>query len=83
LQVISLAKSFDFTLGEIRLFFEGLSDEGSPRAIWRAFANAKMKILEDQITRAKHLRQILKIGISCQCIRLSLCTLADMAPTKA
>lgn len=76
LKIIELAKSFDFTLEEIRLFFEGVSEDSSPSEVWRAFAGAKMKVLEEQIVRAKHLHGMLKIGLSCQCLKLSDCTLS-------
>lgn len=75
LKIIALAKSFDFTLEEIRLFFEGVSEDSSPSEVWRVFAGAKVKILEEQVVRAKHLHGMLKIGLSCKCLKLSDCTL--------
>lgn len=76
LKIIALAKSFDFTLDEIRLFFEGVSEKSAPSDVWRAFAVAKMKVLEDQAIRAKHLHRMLEIGLSCKCLTLSDCTLS-------
>ncbi len=75
LKIIELAKSFDFNLDEIRLFFEGLSEESPPGEVWRAFAGAKMKVLEEQVVRAKNLHRMLEIGLSCQCLKLSDCSL--------
>lgn len=78
LKIIELAKSLDFTLDEIRLFFDGLSEKSPPGDIWRAFANAKLEIIEAQIARAKRLRKILKMGLECRCLKLSDCTIPQM-----
>ncbi len=76
LRIINIAKSFDFTLDEIKLFFGGLSEDSSPGDVWRAFANAKLKVIEQQITRARYLRNILEVGLTCKCLKLSDCTLS-------
>lgn len=76
LRIIDIAKSLDFTLDEIRLFFDGVSETSSPGEVWRAFANAKMKVIEEKIARARHLHRILEIGLSCKCLKLSDCTLS-------
>ena len=78
LKIIELAKSFDFSLEEIRLFFEGVSEESAPSEVWRAFAKAKIKVLQAQVERAEHLHRMLEIGLTCQCLKLSDCTLTDV-----
>lgn len=82
LRIIDIAKSLDFTLDEIRLFFDGVSERSSPGDLWRAFAKAKMKVIEEQIVRARHLHRVLEIGLSCKCLKLSDCTLSDPLPTE-
>lgn len=78
LKLIELAKSLDFTLDEIRVFFDGLSEKSPPGQIWRAFANTKLEIIEAQIARAEQLRKILLLGLECKCLKLSDCKLPEV-----
>lgn len=39
LKIISVAKSLDFTLDEIRQLFEGVSEKSAPTKIWRDMLN--------------------------------------------
>ena len=80
LKIIEIAKSLDFTLDEIRLFFDGVSERSPPSDVWRKFANAKLQVIEDQIARAEHLLEILKMGLNCECLSLSDCIQPDPAP---
>lgn len=78
LRIIEIAKSLDFTLSEIKLFFEGISEKSAPGEIWKAFAEAKMSEIKDQIARAQQLHRILEIGLSCKCLKLSDCKISDL-----
>jgi len=80
LKIIEIAKSFDFTLEEIKLFFDGLSETSPPSDIWRAFADAKLTLIEEQINRAQHLQRILTLGLTCKCLTLSDCTASAPTP---
>lgn len=73
LKIIEIAKSLDFSLGEIKILFEGISEKSPPNKVWRAFAEQKLSHVQQQITHAKLLHKILKTGLSCQCVRLSDC----------
>jgi len=73
LRVIQTAKTLDFSLDETKLFFEGISEDSPPSELWRAFANAKLTFIEEQIARAEDLRRILKLGMTCECLKLSDC----------
>jgi len=73
LRIIETAKALDFTLDEIKLFFEGVSENSPPSDIWRAFAKAKLTVIEERIAHAEFLRSILKMGLTCECLRLSDC----------
>jgi MerR family transcriptional regulator, redox-sensitive transcriptional activator SoxR len=78
LQIIDIAKSFDFTLDEIKLFFEGVSEQSPPSDIWKAFATTKMNEIKEQIIRAQQLHFILKTGLSCKCLTLSDCKISNI-----
>lgn len=73
LRIIQTAKALDFSLDETKLFFDGISEDSPPNEIWRAFANAKLTLIEEQIARAEELRRILELGLSCECLKLSDC----------
>jgi DNA-binding transcriptional MerR regulator len=81
LRIIEIAKSLDFTLDEIGQLFEGVSEDSAPTDIWRAFAEAKLQTIEKQIEHARQLRELLRAGLSCECVTLSDCLSADPACT--
>lgn len=73
LRIIEAAKALDFTLDEMKLFFEGVSEVSAPNEVWRAFADTKLEVIEKQIAHAQYLQRILKMGLTCECLRLSDC----------
>jgi len=73
LRIIEAAKALDFTLEEIKLFFEGVSEVSPPSDVWRAFADTKLEAIEKQIAHAQSLQRILKMGLTCQCLKLADC----------
>ncbi len=77
LKIIEIAKSFEFTLDEIKFFFEGVSEDSPPSEVWRAFADTKLKIIEEQIIRAQQLHGILTTGLTCECLTWRDCLLPD------
>lgn len=77
LKIISVAKSLDFTLDEIRQLFEGVSEKSAPTKIWREFARVKLDDIEKQILRANQLRDMLNSGLTCKCLKLSDCLAPD------
>jgi MerR family transcriptional regulator, redox-sensitive transcriptional activator SoxR len=83
LQIIDIAKSFDFTLDEIKLFFQGVSEQSPPSDIWNAFATAKLKEIKEQIVRAQQLRNILETGLSCKCLTLTDCKISCVPLDKS
>lgn len=79
LRIIDIAKSFEFTLSEIQLFFEGVSENSAPSDIWKAFAQIKMAEIEKRIVHAQQLHRILKVGLSCKCLKLDHCKISDLS----
>ena len=73
LRIIEAAKALDFTLDEMKLFFEGVSETSPPSDVWRAFADKKLEAIEKQIAHAQSLQRILKMGLTCECLKLSDC----------
>lgn len=73
LRIIEAAKALDFTLDEMKLFFEGVSETSPPSDVWRAFADTKLEAIEKQITHAQSLQRILKMGLTCECLKLADC----------
>ncbi|WOF75230.1 MerR family transcriptional regulator [Parvibaculaceae bacterium PLY_AMNH_Bact1] len=73
LRIIEAAKALDFTLDEMKLFFEGVSETSPPSKVWRAFADTKLDAIEKQIAHAQSLQRILKMGLTCECLKLSDC----------
>lgn len=73
LRIIEAAKALDFTLDEMKLFFEGVSETSPPNQVWRAFADTKLEAIERQIAHAQSLQRILKMGLTCKCLKLSDC----------
>jgi DNA-binding transcriptional MerR regulator len=73
LRIIEAAKALDFALDEMKLFFEGVSETSPPSDVWRAFADAKLEAIEKQIVHAQSLQRILKMGLTCKCLKLADC----------
>ena len=80
LKIITIAKSLDFTLKEIKLLLKGLSAKNPPSDLWRSFAESKLDAIESQIKRAQHIAGVLKIGLACTCTDPNDCVLTELSP---
>ena len=73
LTVLQLARQAGFTIAEMQTLFHGFAAETPPAARWQALAVQKLGELDALIERAQHMREILKTGLQCGCVRLEDC----------
>ena len=73
LQIITVAKEIGFSLDEIRVLLDGLSLDSPPSERWQSIAEAKLPEVESLIQRAQAMKQILKMGLNCECITIEDC----------
>lgn len=79
LSVIQLAKDAGFTITEIQTLLHGFEPDTPPSARWRALATEKLSELDAFIERAEAMKQLLKAGIECGCLRFEDCTIISGA----
>ena len=73
LQIITVAKEIGFSLDEIRVLLDGLSLDSPPSERWQSIAEAKLPEVESLIQRAQAMKQILQMGLNCECITIEDC----------
>jgi MerR family redox-sensitive transcriptional activator SoxR len=73
LAVIGLAQQAGFTLAEIRTLLNGFSPDTPPSARWQELARKKIPEVEELITRATGMKQLLEEGLDCECLSLEQC----------
>ena len=73
LQMISMAKEIGFSLAEIKVLLDGLSPVSPPPERWLSIAEAKLPEVERLIQRAQSMKQILEMGLECECITIEDC----------
>lgn len=73
LQIINVAKEIGFSLDEIRVLLDGLSLDSPPSERWQSIAEAKLPEVERLIQRAQAMKQILQMGLNCECITIEDC----------
>ncbi|TMH75204.1 MAG: MerR family transcriptional regulator [Betaproteobacteria bacterium] len=71
--LVRFASDMGFSLGEIKLFLNGLRDEAPIGARWKALANSKIKEVEATIRRARRLKSLLEHLLECRCLSLRIC----------
>jgi DNA-binding transcriptional MerR regulator len=76
LGVVAMAKTFGFSLAEIKTLLAALDSSTPPKLLWRKFAEEKLDHIEAQIQSAKRLRTLLKSGLECKCLTIADCAKA-------
>jgi MerR family redox-sensitive transcriptional activator SoxR len=77
LTVLQFARHAGFTIAEIQTLFHGFAPDTPPAARWQALAEQKLCELDTLIERAEHMRQMLKAGLRCGCLRLEDCLIVE------
>jgi len=71
--LIRFAREMGFTLGEIKVFLNGLRDAQPVGPTWKKLANRKIKEVEASIKRARRLKSLLEHLVECHCPSLQVC----------
>jgi len=74
--LIRFASEMGFTLGEIRLFLNGLRDNVPVGPRWKKLASKKLTEVEDNIARSLRLKTLLQCLLHCRCASLKQCVAA-------
>ena len=76
LALIELAKSAGFTVAETRQLVRGVSRRTPPGPRWRALAQKKLVEVEERISEAERMRDVLLMMMDCECPTFQDCTRA-------
>ena len=71
--LIRFASQMGFTLGEIRVFLDGLRDKAPVGPRWKKLANRKIQEVEQSIERSVRLKSLLEHLLRCRCPSLHVC----------
>ncbi|PYT62617.1 MAG: redox-sensitive transcriptional activator SoxR [Acidobacteria bacterium] len=71
--LIRFASKMGFTLGEIKLFLNGLRDDAPVGSRWKKLAHRKIAEVENTIQRSLRLKALLKHLLHCRCASLQVC----------
>jgi MerR family transcriptional regulator, redox-sensitive transcriptional activator SoxR len=71
--LIRFAGEMGFSLGEIKLFLNGLRDNAPVGPRWRKLAHRKIKEVEENINRSILLKSLLENLLHCRCASLQIC----------
>jgi len=71
--LIRFARDMSFTLGEIKLFLNGLREAAPVGSRWKKLARRKIKEVDASIKRARCLKSLLKHLLQCQCASMRVC----------
>jgi MerR family redox-sensitive transcriptional activator SoxR len=72
-RMIVLIKRTGFTLEETQTILRGLSDKTPPPPLWRELAQRKLPKIEQTLTEARVMKEILEQGLQCDCLTLEDC----------
>lgn len=73
IEMITLSKRAGFTLAEIRILLDGISEKRPPPKIWRELAKGKLPEIIQTLTETAAMKAILETGLSCECLSLEQC----------
>lgn len=73
LQVIKAARDVGFTIGEISMLLNGFPLGTAPSKRWRKLAEKKLPEMEELITRAMALKDLVRAGLNCTCGEIEMC----------
>lgn len=76
LDVLRFAQQAGFTLDEIRTLFHGFGADAPLSERWEALARTKLRELDDLVARAERMKQAIRAGLACGCVRVEDCLLA-------
>jgi MerR family redox-sensitive transcriptional activator SoxR len=71
--LIRFAGEMGFTLGETKVFLNGLRDDAPVGPRWKKLAHRKIREVEDSIRRSKQLKSLLEHLLDCRCASLQIC----------
>lgn len=73
LALIELAKRSGFTVAETRRLLSGFSGRTPPGERWRALASAKIRELDERLSRIRRMKRVLEAVSRCECPTLETC----------
>ena len=71
--LIRFATDMGFTLGEIKLFLNGLRENAPVGPRWKKLAHRKIAEIEENIGRSLRLKSLLQHLLQCHCASLQIC----------
>jgi len=71
--LIRFASDMGFSLGEIKLFLQGLRDNTPVGPRWKKLAHHKISEIEESIERSLRLKSLLQHLLQCHCPSLQIC----------
>jgi MerR family transcriptional regulator, redox-sensitive transcriptional activator SoxR len=71
--LICFASDMGFTLGEIKIFLNGLRGNTPVGPRWRKLAHRKIEEVKRTIERSRQLKTLLEHLLKCQCASLQVC----------
>jgi MerR family redox-sensitive transcriptional activator SoxR len=79
-EVLRFAQRAGFTLEEIRTLFHGFGTDTPLNERWERLAEAKLRELDDLIVRAERMKEAIRKGLNCGCVKVEDCVLPSPAP---
>ena len=73
LAVIQFTRLTGFTLKEIKQLFHGFTDGTPASARWQKLARSKLAEIDELISRARGMKEMLEAGLACRCVSLDEC----------
>jgi MerR family redox-sensitive transcriptional activator SoxR len=71
--LIRFARDMGFTLGEIKIFLNGLRETAPVGPRWRKLARRKIQEVDENIRRSRRLKSLLEHLLDCRCVSLQVC----------
>jgi MerR family redox-sensitive transcriptional activator SoxR len=71
--LIRFASEMGFTLGEIKIFLDGLRGNAPVGPRWRKLAHRKIQEVKQTIERSRQLKTLLEHLLECRCASLQVC----------
>jgi MerR family redox-sensitive transcriptional activator SoxR len=71
--LICFASDMGFTLGEIKIFLDGLRGNAPVGPRWRKLAHQKIEEVKRTIERSRQLKTLLEHLLKCHCASLQVC----------
>jgi len=71
--LIRFARDMGFTLGEIKIFLNGLRETAPVGPRWRKLARRKIQEVDENIRRSRRMKSLLEHLLDCRCVSLQVC----------